>query len=86
MIRETGTGVRIVPDDQHRPGPLARLSRSGWFMAIASPVIMLLIWEALVRAGILDKRFFPAPSSVIAELVVLALVMTWLAIPRSEHA
>jgi len=72
VIRETGTGVRIVPDDQHRPGLLARITRSGWFMAIASPVIMLLIWEALVRAGILDKRFFPAPSSVIVELVALA--------------
>jgi NitT/TauT family transport system permease protein len=32
---------------------------------------MLLIWEALVRVGLLDARFFPAPTVVIRELIVL---------------
>jgi len=32
---------------------------------------MLLIWEALVRVGLLDARFFPAPTLVIRELTVL---------------
>ena len=32
---------------------------------------MLALWEMLTRVGILDSRFFPTPSSVIAELVDL---------------
>ncbi len=71
MIRESAAEVRILPDDQERPGVFARLTRSGWFMAVASPAILLILWEGLVRAGLLDARFFPAPSSVVVELVAL---------------
>ena len=71
MIRESAAEVRILPDDQERPGVFARLTRSGWFMAVASPAILLVLWEGLVRAGLLDARFFPAPSSVVVELVAL---------------
>jgi NitT/TauT family transport system permease protein len=72
MIEERPTEVRIVPDDEHPQGLVRRLIGKGWFMAIASPALLLLVWEALVRAGLLDQRFFPTPSSVIQELVVLA--------------
>jgi NitT/TauT family transport system permease protein len=72
VIRETGTEVSIVADDTRPLGPLARLMRQGWFRATASPLIMLIVWEVLVRAGALDPRFFPAPSSVIRELVSVA--------------
>lgn len=34
-------------------------------VSIFSPVILLLAWEALVRGGLLDARFFPAPSSIV---------------------
>ena len=30
-----------------------------------SPVLLLLAWEVTVRAGLLDARFFPAPSSIV---------------------
>lgn len=72
MIHETTTELRIVPDHEQRKGPLRWLFEQGWFMAIASPVLLLLIWEVLVRVGLLDVRFFPTPSSVIEELVMLA--------------
>lgn len=72
MIRETGTEVSIVADDARPLGPLAKLMRQGWFRATASPLVMLLVWELLVRTGLLDARFFPAPSSVIRELVRFA--------------
>jgi NitT/TauT family transport system permease protein len=72
MIQETTTELRIVPDHAQGRGLLRRLVDKGWFMAIASPVLLLLVWEALVRAGMLDARFFPTPSSVIQELLVLA--------------
>jgi ABC-type nitrate/sulfonate/bicarbonate transport system permease component len=34
-------------------------------LEIASPVVFLLIWEAVVRAGWLDARFVPPPSAVV---------------------
>lgn len=71
MMRESAAEARIVPDSARKVGPLERLSRSGAFRATASPIVMLLIWEALVRIGLLDARFFPAPSSVIHELAAL---------------
>lgn len=30
-----------------------------------SPVVLLLVWEALARLGWLDRHFFPAPSAVL---------------------
>lgn len=38
-------------------------------ISIISPVIMLVLWELLVRTNILDRRFFPAPTTVILVLV-----------------
>ncbi len=40
-------------------------------VSIASPIVLLLIWEVLVRARILDWRFFPAPSDVLKTLISL---------------
>ncbi len=33
-------------------------------VSITSPVLLLLLWEALGRAGALDERFFPTPSAI----------------------
>ena len=38
-------------------------------LSIASPIGLLLIWEIAARAGAIDTRFFPAPSSVFALLI-----------------
>jgi ABC-type nitrate/sulfonate/bicarbonate transport system permease component len=37
-------------------------------ITIFSPLILLVLWELLARSGLLDNRFFPAPSAVIVEL------------------
>ncbi|MGE5677631.1 MAG: ABC transporter permease [Pseudomonadota bacterium] len=37
-------------------------------LSIISPVVLLFIWEILVRVHLLDSRFFPAPSKIIATL------------------
>ena len=71
MRRESRLDARIVPDTARRVGPLERMARSSTFQATASPIMMLLLWEALVRVGVLDARFFPAPSAVLQELWVL---------------
>lgn len=38
---------------------------------IASPVILLLLWELAVRVGLVDARFFPPPSRIFNTLVTL---------------
>jgi ABC-type nitrate/sulfonate/bicarbonate transport system permease component len=37
-----------------------------------SPLLLLLLWEAAARVGVIDVRFFPAPSTIIMQLVLLA--------------
>jgi ABC-type nitrate/sulfonate/bicarbonate transport system permease component len=37
-------------------------------LGIASPLALLVVWEAAARLHFIDTRFFPAPSSVIAVL------------------
>lgn len=68
MRDESASETRILPDSARAVSPLQRLWGSGAFRAVASPIILLLAWEALVRVGLLDARFFPAPSSVLGEL------------------
>ncbi len=41
-------------------------------IGLASPVLLLLLWEGFARLGWIDQRFFPAPSSIIAALVQLS--------------
>ena len=38
-----------------------------------SPLLLLALWEVLVHGGVVDKRFFPAPSSIIAAAYDLAI-------------
>lgn len=40
-------------------------------LTIAGPVVVLLVWEALSRAGAIDPLFWPAPSSLWATMVEL---------------
>jgi ABC-type nitrate/sulfonate/bicarbonate transport system permease component len=38
-------------------------------LSIASPILLLAIWEVAAQLHFIDTRFFPAPSSVIAKLI-----------------
>lgn len=42
-------------------------------ISLLSPLFLLLAWEGLVRTGLLDYRFFPAPSMLVDVLVGMAL-------------
>ena len=42
-------------------------------LTILSPLLALVIWEAVVRAGVLDGRFFPPPSQISRVLWQMAL-------------
>jgi NitT/TauT family transport system permease protein len=38
-------------------------------ISFLSPIALLLLWEILARVGIVDTRFFPAPSQILSTLV-----------------
>lgn len=38
-------------------------------LGIASPIVLLVVWETAARLQLIDTRFFPAPSSVIAVMI-----------------
>ena len=40
-------------------------------LQIASPLILLVVWEILVKVGILDVRFFAPPSEIAGRLAQL---------------
>ncbi|HLQ25568.1 MAG TPA: ABC transporter permease [Acidiferrobacterales bacterium] len=55
-------------------GPRARrlfISAGGRdrILSILSPFLLLIVWEISVRVGLLDARFFPAPTTVFSTLV-----------------
>jgi NitT/TauT family transport system permease protein len=45
-------------------------------VALAAPIALLGVWEALVRLGALDSRFFPAPSSIVGTFYALTFPPT----------
>jgi hypothetical protein len=71
MIITSRNTVRIIADARKTQGLFERALHSELFIAVAAPLLLLLIWEIVVRIHLLDARFFPAPSSVIEELIVL---------------
>jgi ABC-type nitrate/sulfonate/bicarbonate transport system permease component len=67
----------------------ARMSHRGveQIISILSPFALLLLWEILARAGVIDTRFFPAPSSILESLVATTksgelLDNTWISLQR----
>lgn len=54
------------PTLKFRRKPLSR--RTTLTLSIASPVALLLLWELASRSGMVDARFFPAPSGVLMAL------------------
>jgi ABC-type nitrate/sulfonate/bicarbonate transport system permease component len=55
-------------------GERARLAarRRDRILSIASPLGLLLAWELAAQTGMIDVRFFPAPSSIITKLMEMA--------------
>jgi len=70
--RGTDAVWRAKTDPAVRGGVLTRRRRELLASAF-SPVLLLLAWEVTVRAGLLDARFFPAPSSIVETFGRLAM-------------
>ena len=68
------------------PGRLSAAARYR-LISLASPVLLLILWEVLVRTGVLDARFFPAPSKISETFFALVQdgslwVNTWASLQR----
>jgi NitT/TauT family transport system permease protein len=55
--------------DRGRGDHAARLQRA---LRIVSPFLLLLLWEASSRIGLLDARFFPPPSAIAGTALEMA--------------
>jgi NitT/TauT family transport system permease protein len=40
-------------------------------ISIASPLVLLLVWQVAAQAGLIDQRFFPAPSKIFSSFLSL---------------
>jgi NitT/TauT family transport system permease protein len=40
-------------------------------LGIGSPLLLVLLWEISARSGLIDVRFFPAPSSIATQAIAL---------------
>ena len=65
---ETGgkSVLRIAPGRaETHPEQHARRQRAEELaLAFATPVIFLVLWEVAAQAGVMDRRFFPAPTEI----------------------
>jgi len=48
------------------------MDKKNYFWLWASPLFALLLWEFSTRSGLLDARFFPAPSSIFYYLIFIS--------------
>lgn len=63
-----GMPARVVwtaKSDASGQPPLISRRAADVTASLMSPLLLVLVWEALSRTQILDMRFFPAPSSII---------------------
>ncbi|HEY4407289.1 MAG TPA: ABC transporter permease [Xanthobacteraceae bacterium] len=67
-------GLAKAPERPVDIGERARLAarRRDRILSIASPLGLLLAWELAAQTGLIDVRFFPAPSAIIAKLIEMA--------------
>ena len=61
-------GMEAVLKERSRRQRRERLER---LVMITSPIILLVVWEAVAIVGLVDIRFFPRPSLVIGQLVAM---------------
>jgi NitT/TauT family transport system permease protein len=60
-----------TPRTARRRPPGSRERRRDRILAIATPILLLALWELAARAGWIDFRYFPAPTEIIGQGVKL---------------
>jgi NitT/TauT family transport system permease protein len=61
VVRDSVTETAAVEPAQHG----SRRPATERAVSILSPLVLVLLWEGAARIGLVDTRFFPAPSTVI---------------------
>ena len=67
-IRQPAQAPKRLPLSQHTQERI---------VGLFAPIALLLLWEAIVRIGLLDHRYFPAPSSIISTFYFLLFDVSW---------
>jgi len=80
---------RTQTDPSAKKPDKPRLSRQAKdrILAIMSPLALLALWEITAQVGLLDTRFFPAPTRIASQFVELVqsgelLANTWVSLQR----
>lgn len=60
--------VQTIASAPANAGRISARSRDR-LLNVISPLALLVVWEACARLGLIDTRFFPAPSSVMSALL-----------------
>ncbi|MEZ4734509.1 MAG: ABC transporter permease [Caldilineaceae bacterium] len=60
--------VALLADQVGKGIPVRQRPRYERFLAIGFPILLLIAWEWLVRGGVLNARWFPPPTRIIAAL------------------
>lgn len=60
-----GGDIHVRMPKKERRGRLSKIAQER-IMLFVSPILCLIVWEVLAQAGVLDVRFFPAPTTVIS--------------------
>lgn len=85
-MTRNGTPTVAAADDAAATPRLSPRARER-LLAVGTPILLLLLWEILVRVGFLDARFFPAPSAIFVRMWELTqtgelLENTWVSLRR----
>ena len=80
---------RTQTDPSAKKPDKRRLSRQAKdrILAVMSPLALLALWEITAQVGLLDTRFFPAPTRIASQFVELVqsgelLANTWVSLQR----
>jgi NitT/TauT family transport system permease protein len=70
------TAQRLSANDaptRCRKKPARRISgkQRDRLISIASPIVLLLVWQIAAQSGVIDERFFPAPTKIFATFLSL---------------
>jgi NitT/TauT family transport system permease protein len=72
MTASTTVTARSKPVLDRAEQRLLFVRRRDRLISLGSPIVLLLVWEAAAQLGIVDTRFFPAPSSIIDTFIATA--------------
>lgn len=70
---EEGSSLATIEPTQDIGQAARRRRRIEGILSVLSPLLLLVIWEIVVRAGLLDIRLFSAPSMILGTLERLIL-------------